>query len=126
MLPTLPEQGIVFVLNEPLARALGHELTRFAIVTLKAPYTADAQVKRVIALPGESVHIRSGVLFINGKAVLAPHRGLGTEYTEQTAFTVPPGHVFVLGDNRLPLASRDSRQYGPVPLANITGRVLWY
>jgi signal peptidase I len=41
---------------------------------------------------------------------------------------VPDAHVFVLGDNRAPLGSRDSRAFGPVPLANVSGRaalVLW-
>ena len=126
MLPTLAEQAVVFVLHEPLATLLGRDLARFEVVTLKAPYSGEAQVKRIIALPGETIHISGGVLYINGATVFVPHRGLGTEYTQQTSFTVPAGHVFVLGDNRLPLASRDSRQYGAVPLGNITGRVLGY
>jgi hypothetical protein len=40
------------------------------------------------------------------------------------ASTVPAGHVFVLGDNRMPLASRDSRDFGPVPLGAVRGRVV--
>lgn len=126
MLPTLPEHAVVFVLHEPLASVLRQPLNRFDIVTLRAPYSGEQQVKRVIALPGERVHITNGVLFINNKPVFVPHRGTATEYTEQTLFTVPPDHIFVLGDNRLPLASRDSRQYGAVPLQNVTGRVLGY
>jgi len=38
---------------------------------------------------------------------------------------VPDDHVFVIGDNRAPLASRDSRVFGPVPLGQVAGRAAW-
>lgn len=60
-------------------------------------------VKRVVALPGESV-----------------------ERLDGAAVTVPPGHVWLVGDNRA--ASKDSRDFGAVPLTDVVGRVrqIWW
>ncbi len=78
-------------------------------------------VKRVIAVPGDSVEIRNGNVFVNGKALeesytLDDPRGI--TMLEQV---MGPDEYFVLGDNRL--QSNDSKNWGPVPLENIIGRV---
>lgn len=114
--------AVVLVAQRPIMGAIA----RFAVVTLRAPFSGDPQIKRVVAFAGETIRIAGGLLYINDQVVVEPHRSLLPEHAEQQRFTVPAGHVFVLGDNRSPLASRDSRQYGPVPLTDITGRVLWY
>ena len=82
-------------------------------------------VKRVIGLPLEQVAFQRGVLFIDGEPFPEPwvdpaHRGAYS----MTPRAVPAGHVFLAGDNRLPLASSDSRQFGPLPAADLRGRLV--
>jgi len=76
-------------------------------------------IKRVIGLPGETIEIRSGQVWIDGRpldeAYLADIR-----QRDYGPYTVPPQHVFVMGDNRN--VSGDSRLFGPVHLENILGR----
>lgn len=77
-------------------------------------------IKRVMALPGETIEVRGGHTFINGQAIDEPwvthFGGPGVPPT-----VVPPGHVFIMGDNRA--NSHDSRAIGPVPIEKIRGRV---
>lgn len=78
-------------------------------------------VKRVIALPGETVSMKRGDVFIDGDK-------LNETYIQETdnsylaPILVPPDSYFVLGDNRD--GSSDSRHWGTVPLENIVGKVL--
>lgn len=76
-------------------------------------------VKRVIAVPGDTVEIRRGQVYLNGVALDEPY------ITRRDRRTVPatrvgPGSYYVLGDNRG--ASNDSRDWGTVPVENIVGR----
>jgi len=84
-------------------------------------------IKRIVATEGQRVQLRGRQLLIDGVAVHDPnavYRSGGvmgpTEYAVREPVMVPPGHVFVLGDNRD--ASSDSRKWGFVPVANIKGR----
>ena len=83
---------------------------------------ADDLIKRVIALPGETVTTDSGRVLIDGGLLIEPYLPVpdGTAGFTTAGCTVPDGHVFVLGDNRG--NSRDSRYYGPVPVDSIVGR----
>lgn len=97
-------------------------------------------VKRVIALSGDRVEIRAGVLLVNDKpATYEPaSESLEWEAREQTRYLlpgsrarsadygpvdVPKDHFFALGDNRLD--SVDSRAWGPIPYSSLQGRVKW-
>ncbi|MFF3446557.1 signal peptidase I [Streptomyces sp. NPDC002667] len=80
-------------------------------------------VKRVVAVAGDTVAIEDGVLEVNGRAVEEP--AVDPRTVDGMYFgpaRVPAGTVFVLGDNRR--HSVDSRQFGPVPVARVTGRVI--
>jgi signal peptidase I len=77
-------------------------------------------IKRVIALPGESVEAKNNKLMINGKIVEEPYLDENTRTLDFDMRKVPPGHVFVLGDNRMD--STDSRVIGPIPIKKIIGR----
>lgn len=79
------------------------------------------QAKRVVALAGDRVEFRGHVLRLNGIPLHEPHVLAAGESQEDFLSVVPPGHVFVAGDNRG--HSYDSRHYGPVALRAILGRV---
>ncbi len=77
-------------------------------------------VKRVLGLPGDEIAVRDGVLFLDGVPQREPY--LNRDSPDEGSFgptTVPPEHVFVMGDNRA--NSADSRVFGPVPEKNIVG-----
>ena len=90
-------------------------------------------IKRVIALPGETIEYRSCHLYINGSLVVEPYLDPqlvrpGHCGDPQRPVTVEPRHVFVMGDNRA--ASLDSRApaIGQIPVDNLIGRafvVVW-
>lgn len=82
-------------------------------------------VKRVVAVAGESIELRNGRLFVNGATRDCPEeQGATQPQAPRIAYpyTVPSGAIFVMGDNRQ--ASSDSRSFGPVPTANVIGKVI--
>jgi signal peptidase I len=82
----------------------------------------DMLIKRVIGLPGDTIEVRSGEVYIDGQR-------LEESWTTNVGggsygpTTIPPLHVFVMGDNRG--ASNDSRSFGPVHVDNLVGRA-WF
>lgn len=76
-------------------------------------------VKRVIATEGETLELKQGLLYINGKRVNEPY--IVRDYSNYGPYKVPQGMLFVMGDNRP--NSRDSRAFGPVPVRAVIGRV---
>lgn len=90
------------------------------VVVIDRPSEKNLLVKRVVALPGETVSIQSGQVFINGQ-LLAETWTTHHDNLDYPSTFVPARHVFVLGDNRV--RSRDSRFFGPVPVEQITGHV---
>ena len=91
-----------------------HDPRRGDIVVLKTLEGAGERdlIKRVVALPGETIEYRSCVLYVDGKVLNEPYLdpNVVTPHNcgpEQTPLKVPANHVFVLGDNRG--GSKDSR-----------------
>jgi signal peptidase I len=77
-------------------------------------------IKRVVALPGDRVAVRSGRLIVNGETQKEPFTNKKFPDTSFfAATTIPKNHVFVMGDNRA--NSSDSRVFGPLPKKNIEG-----
>jgi len=93
---------------------------RGEIVVLNLPdHNSDPLIKRVIGLPGDTVEVRSGAVYVNGQKLHEPYLTQPTAGF-MAAILVPEAHVFVMGDNRQ--QSNDSRYFGPVPLENLIGR----
>lgn len=79
-------------------------------------------IKRVIGLPGETVEIKEGVLYIDGQAMDEDYISLPDKRT-LAAQVVPDLDYFVIGDRRVD--SYDSRSWGTLPRANIIGKA-WF
>jgi len=81
-------------------------------------------IKRVIGLPGDTVEVRTGYVFVNGQRLEEPY--VNPSYRSRSndfpATTVPPSNYFVMGDHRD--RSSDSRVWGFVPRELIKGRAL--
>lgn len=78
-------------------------------------------IKRVIGLPGETVEVRAGQVYINGQLMPEPFGPNPGSYTAPPV-TVGPDEVFVMGDNRN--NSSDSHLWGPLPLERIIGKAV--
>lgn len=107
----------------PAERHVFHGPERGDIVILHHPVTGQERdlVKRVIGLPGETLRIRDGVVYINGRELIEPYvkepwRG------DLPELTIPAGAYFVMGDNRN--NSLDSRVFGPVSEELIVGKAM--
>ena len=90
------------------------------VVVAESAEVGGRVVKRVIGLPGETVTFTLGAVSIDGRPLAEPYAAPSV-YTGE--FEVPPGHYFLLGDNRD--ASGDSRTWRRpfLPRAALTGRV---
>jgi signal peptidase I len=77
-------------------------------------------IKRVIGLPGETVRIQNGQVFINDIPLEEPYIASPPQYSG--VWQVPEGHIFVLGDNRN--NSSDSHSWGPLPVENVVGKAV--
>ena len=111
------------------------DIHRFDVVILKAPDENVEYIKRIIGMPGDTIEMKSGVLYINGKKVDQPF--INTEaLAKQTVFMddftlesltgeskVPEGKYFVLGDNRG--VSKDSRMIGFIDRSAIEGKAVF-
>ena len=96
-----PRRGEIIVLNVPGARF----------------------IKRIIAVGGDTIEERNGVIHVNGEAIDEPYVDNKTNMN-WGPFRVPEGHVWVMGDNRP--RSNDSRgTVGFLPVKNIVGRAIF-
>lgn len=81
-------------------------------------------VKRVVALPGDTIEVRDDIAYVNGER--EPNRGqivLPKFSVTLSPYKVPAGHVFVMGDNRP--VSEDSRYFGAVAESGIGGKAVF-
>lgn len=111
------------------------DINRFDVVVLKAPDENVEYIKRLIGMPGDTLELKQGVLYINGKKIEQPF--INTEALQkQTVFIddftlqsltgetkIPEGKYFVMGDNRG--VSRDSRMIGLIDRKAIEGKAVF-
>lgn len=129
MLPTLENNDILII--EKLTQQFG-AFKQGDIVVVKIPeYLDDGKtyaVKRILATEGQRIAIRNGDVFVDGEKLREAYIN-GNETQIATGLhddmTVPEGAVYILGDNRLPGESKDSRIFGPIDRKRIAGRVVF-
>jgi len=122
MAPLLSDQERIFI-NKFVYRF--EAIHRGDVVVFWYPLDRSKSfIKRVIALPGETVTIRQGVVTVNGTVVPEPY--VPPQYEDVSDFgptPVPADSYFVMGDHRI--SSNDSRVFGPVPSQFIYGRAVF-
>lgn len=143
MIPTVHEGDRVIVskaaygLRVPLSKAWlvrWSEPKRGDVVVLESPSEDMILLKRVVALPGDTIEVRGGHLILNGRAVKSTDKeetlegkthplslasGGGPDFGPSK---VPKGKVLVMGDNRG--NSRDGRMFGFVEEDSVLGRAV--
>ena len=127
MSPTVEEGQIVIIMKDKYKNTPPEV---FSVVNFHRDF-ADAgedgsnKIRRVVGVQGDTVEIRNGNLYRNGKIVEEPYAvgSLGDNYPETT---LEKGEIFVLGDNRED--SLDSRHLGPFQMSDLRGtcsRIVW-
>lgn len=117
-----------FLLTDKISYRTGKP-QRGDVIVFQAPLDENYDyIKRIIALPGESVMVKDGSVFINnlklneGYILSEVTTRSGKFLNEGTNFVLPPDNYIVMGDNRD--HSSDSRSWGLVPKGNIVGKVM--
>jgi signal peptidase I len=122
MAPTISDQERIFINKfvyhfEPIHRG--------DVVVFWYPLDPSKSfIKRVVGLPGETVTIRSGHVYIDGREIREPY--VLPRYLDDASYSpvhVPAGEYYVMGDHRD--SSDDSRVFGPVPRRNIYGKAVF-
>ena len=125
MLPVLEDQDRLFIdkfAYSSLGNLVGEHIHRSDVVVFLYPHDhTKSYIKRVIALPGDTLRIDHGTVWVNGKPLKESYVPLKYEDDRsQPEMTIPTGEYFVMGDHRS--ISSDSRDFGPVDRDLIYGR----
>lgn len=119
MQPTLHENDRIICLVFP---KYFRNFEQGEIVILDAPDGSDYDyIKRVVGVPGDVIDIRYGQVFINGLEIEESyiHDYVETLTHQETHWELGPDEYFVMGDNRNPGKSLDSRSFGPIKKSQI-------
>ncbi len=122
MAPLLSDQERIFI-NKYLYRY--ESIQRGDVVVFWYPLDPSKSfIKRVIGMPGETVELRQGRVFVNNRSLEESY--VPPQFAESVTYgptLVPAEHYFVLGDHRA--SSNDSRVFGPVPARSIYGKAVF-
>jgi len=124
MYPTLADSGcywlnrFAYLVREPQPED---------IVAIKDPKDNTPEVKRIIATPGQSIYLKNGSVYVDGKLLRETYLPARTptyafEKSEDEFICIGKNEFFVMGDNRT--ISFDSRVFGAVPRRDILGKVV--
>jgi signal peptidase I len=134
IIPTGSMQPTIELRNYVLAEKLTYRFSRRPeykdIVVFKNPTrdpSAPILIKRTIATGGQTVDLKDGKVYVDGKQLDEPYTyskpSLPLNPAIEYPFTVPKDHYWMMGDNRT--NSGDSREFGPVPDSDIIGHAVW-
>lgn len=103
------------------------DFDRGDIVILDPPTDERVYIKRIIAKGGDTISFDNGKVLVNGELLDEPY--IDADFTDPlftpNPLEVPEGQVFVMGDNRHPGGSTDSRTIGLIPEENIMGTIFF-
>lgn len=115
-----------FLFMEKITKTFQSDYKRFQIIVFNSDDPDEPlYIKRIIALPGETIQLKNGEIFINGKRL---NESYGYEKfldagIAENPITLSDDEYFVLGDNRN--NSKDSRMIGPVQEESICGHIVF-
>lgn len=125
MLPSLVDQERIFI-NKFIYRFGFGTIERGDLVVFWFPGDqSKSYIKRVVGLPGDTIAIEGGVVYVNGQPLNEPYvpEEFRDRQSRQPPLKLPPDQYFVLGDHRS--ASNDSRNWGPVHRRYIYGKAVF-
>ena len=97
------------------------KIKRFDVIVLHEEKDNEKIIKRVIGMPGDTVAIKDGEIYINDEKIDDEYAyGMTSDYER---ITLKSDEYFILGDNRL--ISKDSRYFGPIKEKEIKGKVVF-
>ena len=127
MVPTISVGDLVLYIHANPSKLSCGDIVLFNPVTEsnEGSFLTGGEVlyeKRIIGLPGDSIRIENGTVFINGEALDEPYAVFSADSSSASSrnmeeMVVPDGHYFMMGDNRD--HSFDSRWFGTIPIENI-------
>lgn len=124
MQPNFPDAE--YLLTEKVTYYLKNPVRGDVVVFTPPVSENDEYIKRVVGMPGETIMLLDGKVYINGEPFNEPYLD-DTVYTfdegflgEGREYTIPDGKYFVMGDNRE--HSSDSRAWGPISKKDMSGR----
>jgi signal peptidase I len=124
MMPALTDQERIFI-NKYTYKLGSGSIARLDLVVFHYPYDpSQSYIKRIIGLPGDTVRVDDGTVYVNDQELREPYVPL--KYRDHVSLpkeTVPRNHYFVLGDHRS--SSNDSRVWGFVDRKEIYGKAVF-
>lgn len=128
MTPTFEHLDYLIAEQDFLA---GHKYRRGDVVYFRPPEGAMHEdrgyfVKRIIGVPGDTVEVKGGMVYVNDEPIDEPYKAdVPTQEGPMTGkVTLEEDHYFVMGDNRNPGGSYDSRFFGPLTRDHIRGVIV--